>query len=235
MSIIERAHRLELAATQPRSVWTGLLPELTATTVFPIVLGWLLVLSSLTVAVRTVRSVDRQGTPRAYGPPVALLVGSAGVLASLLLALDKPASIPAFVVGAVGATCCYVAVFPDLSGDGRQTVAVQAVAVLSVLWIAGFLTVGGTASSGTRHYELAGLFGLLSIAIPIVSTVLKRWTDSKLPHPEQGWSGWLLLGAAFVIPAAIGTVFGEEELFVAYLAATVIGSLLWWFGRLAGS
>ena len=235
MSIIERATGIELAATQPLSVWTGLLPDLTATTVFPIGLGSLLVLASLTVAARTVRSVDRQGTLRAYGPAVALLLGSGGVFGSLLLAHDQPASITAFVVGAVGATCCYVVVLPASFADGRETVAVQAVAVLTVLWIAGFLTVGGTASSGPRHYELAALFGLLSIAVPIVSTVSKRRRDSKLSYSERGRSGWLLLGAAFLFPATIGTVFGEELLFIAYLAATVIVSLLWWFTRLAGS
>ncbi|MFC6722265.1 hypothetical protein [Halobacteriaceae bacterium SHR40] len=234
MSIIEHANRTELVATLPFSVWTDLLPELTAAIVFPIVLGSLLVLASVTVTVRSVRSVGRQGTLREYVPVVGLLVGSLGVFGSLLVALDQPASIPAFLAGAVGAVCCYATVLPALVGNGRQTVALQAVAVLSILWIAGFLAVGATASGGTGHYELAALLGVLSIAVPVVRTGVNRPAEDRLATPGRGWAGWLLLGAAFLLPTTIGAVFGEEVLFVAYLAATVVGSLLWWFSRLAG-
>jgi hypothetical protein len=225
---------MELAVTLLFSVLTAIWPGLTPVTLFPIALGSLLVVASLVVAVRFARSVDRQGALRGYGPAVALVVGSVAVFGSLLLALAQPASIPAFVVGAVGATCCYATVLPALFAEGRKTVALQAVTVLSLLWIAGFLTVGATASGGTRHYEVAGLFGLLSIAVAFAGTVSQGWTDGKLAPVGGGWSGWLFLGAVFLLPAAIGAVFGEEVLFVAYLAATVIGTLLWWFSRLAG-
>lgn len=205
-----------IAMTDPH--WSVFQIELTAATVFPILLGSALILASLLVAVRSLRV-----SGRAAAGAVAVL-GALGVAASLVGGLDRPGSPGAFAVGAVGASCCYAAVCPELfAGDSRRTA--RTVALLSVLWIAGFLTVGATAGVGSRHYVLGGVFGLLVAGVALVSS---WWNDDRTGQQY----GWLGLSAAFLCPATVGVIFGEELLFVTYLIAAVVGTVLWWFDRL---
>lgn len=201
---------------------------LTASTIFPVVLAGLLVSSSLFVAVRS--GVSQQSESRAVVPAVGLVIGSAGVVGSVGVVLSRPQSIFAFVVGALGATLCYVAVLAADCGTDSSRLAGQVVRLCALLWIAGALTVGRIAASDTTHYLWGGGIGIVLTGILFIHAFQHRGADDGAR--SQIFAGGLLPGS-FILPVSVGVVFGEEILFVVYLITAVLSCILWWFHRLA--
>lgn len=207
-----------------------LLRRVTGPQLFPIVVAGLLVLSAVTFAVRVLLGSERGKTTYRYYRTVGVLAGSSGVLVSLRIVLDSPDSIGALVVGTAGATVCYVAVLPRPFGTTRQPIAGQAVAVSSLLWIAGTLVVGGTAARNARHQVWGGIFGV-SIAFVLVG--LYRTHRGTRNERRAYRNAIATLAVAFLVPVCLTALVGEELAFVSYLVAVVLVVILWWFRRLA--
>lgn len=202
--------------------------RLTGPQLFPIVLAVLLVVAAVTVAVRMLAS-DQRRTKYRYYRTVGVLAGSGGVLVSLRIALDSPASITAFVLGVTGATLCYVAVLPQPFHRARQPLSSQAVAVVSLLWIAGALVVGGTAAGDARHQVWGGIFGA---GVSIVSLGVRRSYRGRDNNESAYRYAITALAGAFLFPVFLTVLFSEELAFVSYLVAVVLSIILWWFRRL---
>jgi hypothetical protein len=195
--------------------------------VFPVAVAVLLGVAAVADTVR-VLSVRRAGYP--YHRTAGVLAGTGGVLVSLWIVLDSPESIVGFVVGALGATLCYVTVVPQSFEGDQQSIAAQAVAVLSLLWIAGALVVGETAAGGTSHQVWGSIFGVaLSVVLPGVRRVSQTVREGGNAHRVAVAA----LVAAFLLPVLLTALFSEEVAFVSYLVAVVLVVILWWFWRLA--
>lgn len=203
------------------AVTVGVFPDVGVGFVGPAVLGSTLLGSGVLVAVRMFRS---RSPFLAFG----CLLGCLGVGTQLVLAAEAPASRVAFLCGVLGGACLYgagVGLLPERR-VGRQWLAVG-----SGIWVAGTITVtiSLTAARWPHRWSLP-----LGVVLPAVPGVLS-WLRGEW-RPRRNWRilAGGVLGGVFVLPVAIDSLFGEEVLFVAYLAATVVGSLLWWFSRLAG-
>lgn len=206
--------------------------DLTVEAAVPLALTGILIVASLFVAGRQLRRTGGKADLRELGPAAGLVLGSVGIATSVMIALDRPESILAFVLGAVGATSCYLGVFGRLFGDEDRTFPDELVAVTSVLWIAGALTVGVIAGADARHYAVGAAFGtLLAIATVGFTAWQRRSSDSPVGRSEL--LGGLLFAGGFLVPATVGTIFGEEILFVTYSIAFVLAVILWWFLRLS--
>lgn len=205
--------------------------DLTVEAAIPLTVAAILIMASLSVAVRDWRRTGPEFDLSEHGPAVVLVLGSIGIAVSLAMALDQPDSVPAFVVGAVGATGCYLGVFRRLFVDEGGSFLEQFVAVTSVLWTAGALTVGAVAGAGAGHYAVAAVFGTV-LVIATGGFMVQRRTGPESSMPTSESLGGLLFASAFLVPATVGTLFGEELLFVTYSITFVLTVILWWFLRL---
>jgi len=161
-------------------------------------------------------------------PPVAAgcLLGGVGVLAQLAIVTDDPASRVAYLAGLVGASCWYgaaVVVLADrVTGAGRQWLAVG-----SLLWVGGTVTITTSAAPADWPLVWALLFGVVLGALVTVAGL--RWPGHRNPWTR----GAGVLSGVLVAPALLGLLAGEEVLFVVYLLVFAVSVVCWSLVRLA--
>lgn len=223
---------VEQTATKSIPGWFISPSDLTVEAAVPLVVAWVLIVASLSVAVRDWRRTGAERDLHELGTVSALVLGSVAIAVSVTMALHRPDSLSAFFLGSVGGTGCYLGVFRRLFVDEGGTFLHQLVAVASLVWTAGALTVGAVAGAGAGHYAVAAAFGTV-LAITTVAFTIRQRTGSESPGTSTVLLGGLLLAGAFLVPATVGTLFGEEILFVTYSIAFVLTAILWWFLRLS--
>lgn len=189
--------------------------------VVPATMGVTLVAAALVVTARTLNSSQL--------PLVAAgtLLGTLGVLAQLGLAAGAPDSRTAFLLGAAGASCWYGAAL-RLLAERTAGLSRQWLAVGSLLWIGGTVTVTASAAPGTWPLTWSLLLGAAILAVAVLPR-LRRPSDA-----ETGWNQWgvAALSGAFLAPATLGLLAGEDVLFVSYLVVFVTAMLGWSLARL---
>jgi drug/metabolite transporter (DMT)-like permease len=185
------------------------------------IVGGTLLVTALLLAARAVRS------PRTPLVAAGSLLGAAGVLAQLSLTAGDPASRVGYLLGLLGAMGWYSTAVRLLServtGVGRQWLAVG-----SLLWVGGTVTVTTTAAPADWP-----LVWSLFAGVGVVGLALAAWlTDAADRGPP--WDRWLaVLGGVLLAPAVLGLLAGEEILFVAYLLAAATSVVCWSLVRLA--
>jgi len=195
---------------------------------FPVAaaVGGTLVITALFLAAAALRP------PRASLVAAGCLLGTLGVLAQLALTASEPASQAAFLLGVVGASCWYGTALRLLS-DHLAGLGQQWLAVGSLLWLGGTVTV--TASVAPARWPL--VWSLL-LGLGVLAAALLAWL-ARSARRNAGWvkDGWhretAVLSGAFLAPAVLGTLAGEEVLFVAYVLVFATSLVCWSLLRLA--
>lgn len=204
----------------------------------PTAMGTALVVASLVVGFRLYRS---GASPLLVA---GALLGSVAVVAHLAVAAGEPASTVGFLLGSVGGICWYVvgvsavpARAKDLNSDARlsgiahsNSIVHQSLVVGGILWIAGTVTVTTTVSPQEWPIRWSLLIGLFLAAIAAVPRIGGQEPTAEI-ESRRLFLG--VLTSAFLLPAAVGVVFGREILFVAYLIAVVIAVIGWLLVRVA--
>jgi len=187
---------------------------------FPVAaaVGVTLLVTALSLAVQALRA------PRSPLVAAGCLLGAVGVLAQLVLVADDPASRRAYLAGLLGVSCWYgVAVrllTARLTGAGRQWLAVG-----SLLWAGGTVSVTATAAPATWPLVWALLLGL---GLALLALALLRQSGDG--HTSAGVG---VLSSVLVVPAPLGLFVGREELFVVYLLVFAVSVVCWSLARLA--
>lgn len=189
---------------------------------FPVAaaVGATLLVAALGLAVQALRP------PRSVLVAGGCLLGGVGVLAQLGLTAGNPASRAAFLLGVFGASAWYGVgarfLADRVTGLGRQWLAVG-----SLLWVGGTVTITTTAAQADWPlvWSLSVGLGLLAVALLVWLTARERLKTGD----RQIWP----LSGAFVTPAALGLLAGEEILFVSYLLVFAVSVVCWSFVRLA--
>ncbi len=180
--------------------------------------GGTLLVTALALAVRALRA------PRSPLVAAGCLFGAVGVLAQLALVADDPASQRAYLAGLLGGSCWYgVAVrllTARLTGAGRQWLAVG-----SLLWVGGTVSITATAAPATWPLVWALLLGL-GLALLALGLLWR-------PGDGHTWAGVGVLSGVLVVPAPLGLFVGREELFVVYLLVFAVSAVCWSLVRLA--
>jgi hypothetical protein len=189
---------------------------------FPLVaaVGGTLLVTALGLAVRALRP------PRAVLLAGGCLLGAVGVLAQLLLTAGDTASRAGFLLGLVGASAWYgagVRLLADrVTGAGRQWLAVG-----SLLWVGGTVTVTATAAPADWPLVWSLLLGLGLLALAVLVWLME-------PAGLREWDREMaVLSGAFLAPSVLGGLAGEEILFVAYVLAFATSLVCWSLVRLA--
>lgn len=194
---------------------------------FPVAaaVGVTLVVAATLVAVQALRPPP---TPVVAG---GCLVGVVGTLAQLALTAGDPASRVAYLSGLLGASAWYgvgVRLLADrVTGAGRQWLAVG-----SLLWVGGTVTV--TTAAAPADWPL--VWGLLAgLGVLGVSALL--WLTQS-DGREREWTAGLhretaILSGAFLAPATLGLLAGEEVLFLSYVLVFAVAVVTWSLARLA--
>jgi hypothetical protein len=182
--------------------------------------GLTLLAAALALVVQAVR------VPRSPLVAAGCLLGAVGVLAQLALVTGDPASRVAYLSGLLGASCWYgtaVRLLAErVTGAARQWLAVG-----SLLWVGGTVSITTTAAPADWPLGWALLFGL-GLAGSLAALLLRR---SQSPH---AWTrGVLVLSGVLVAPAPLGLLVGEEALFVGYLLVFAVSVVCWSLVRLA--
>ena len=181
---------------------------------FPVAaaVGVTLLVTALSLAVQALRA------PRSPLVAAGCLLGAVGVLAQLVLVADDPASRRAYLAGLLGVSCWYgVAVrllTARLTGAGRQWLAVG-----SLLWAGGTVSVTATAAPATWPLVWALLLGL---GLALLALALLRQSGDG--HTSAGVG---VLSSVLVVPAPLGLFVGREELFVVYLLVFAVSVVCW--------
>jgi hypothetical protein len=170
--------------------------------------------------------VDLRATRRSSrAGPVALL-GAGGVALHAGLAVGEPASVVGFLAGTAGASATVVAASRVL--DSRPTaLTAQALGVTGLVWLAGSVTVVGATAATDWPFAVGAAAGTAILAGVLYTS---RSGPADLGSPVS-LGGWLAVGAALLVPAAVGFAFGPEVLFVSYLAAVGVLVVCWWLVR----
>lgn len=185
-------------------------------------IGISLAACAVALAVRAFRTPDRD-TRNA----VTALLGAAGVAAHTLLAVGDPASALGFLLGTTGASGAVLAAARVLDAEPNDGVA-QALGVVGLVWIAGSVTVLGATVPGDWPFVLGGVGGVTALSYATLGPRLSRVDRNDRAGFRRRW---LALGTAFLAPAAVGTAFGTEVLFVAFLVAVGVLVVCWWLVR----
>lgn len=185
------------------------------------VIAGLFPVCSFGLALAAVRSTD----PDFRGALIAFL-GTAGVVVHVLLAARDPASAVGYLSGTVGASVSVVAASRSTSSRPNALTA-QTLGVAGLVWISGSVTVVGGSAAADWPYVFAGTVGAATLSRAVLVSRAGP-VDDDMPAYRRAS---LALGAAFLLPAAVGAAFGPEVLFVSYLVAVGVLVVCWWLVR----
>jgi hypothetical protein len=112
--------------------------------------------------------------------------------------------------------------------DSRPTaLTAQALGVTGLVWLAGSVTVVGATAATDWPFAVGAAAGTAILAGVLYTS---RSGPADLGS-RVSLGGWLAVGAALLVPAAVGFAFGPEVLFVSYLAAVGVLVVCWWLVR----